>query len=224
VEATPRAARGKNEARRLRQKGFVPAVLYGGGKDSLPVSVSSRQITQILHSAAGHNTIFQVAVGDTREAAMLVDWQFDPLRGTLLHTDLKRIDLHRPIRVQVPVAVQGDAKGVKTQGGLLEIVTREVEIECLPADIPEHLVVGVADLALGQAIRVKDLAKSERYRFTGDPDKVVVHVVALKKEEAKAAAEAAVEAGAAPAAAEPEVIKKGKKEEEAAEKEEKGKK
>ncbi len=226
VEATPREARGKNEARRLRQKGQIPAVLYGGGKEAAPVSVNSRQIAQILHSAAGHNTIFHVAIGAERDAAMLVDWQTDPVRGNLLHTDLKRIDLSRPIQVKAPIATHGDAKGVKTQGGLLEVVTREVEIECLPADIPEHIVVDVSELALHQAIRVKDLATGERYRFAGDPDKVLVHVVALKKEEAAKPAEAVEgEAAAAAAPAEPEVIKKGKKEEEGEEKkEEKGKK
>jgi large subunit ribosomal protein L25 len=226
VEATPRQTRGKNEARRLRQRGFVPAVVYGGGKDAVPVAVNSRQVAQILHSPTGHNTIFQVAVGGSSEAAMLADWQIDPLKGDLLHTDLKRIDLTRPIQVKVPIATHGDAKGVKTQGGLLEVVAREVEIESLPADIPEHVVVDVTALALHQAIRVKDLVAGERYRFSGDPDKVVVHVVPLKKEEAKAAAEAVEGEAAVAAPAEPEVIKKGKKEEEGAgeEKEQKGKK
>jgi large subunit ribosomal protein L25 len=213
VEATAREARGKNEARRLRQKGLIPAVLYGGGQESVAISVSSRQIAQILHSPTGHNTIFQVAVGGTRGAAMLVDWQMDPIRGNLLHSDLKRIDLNRPVKVKVPIALHGEAKGVKTQGGLLEVVTREIEIECLPADIPEHITVDVTELALGQATRVKDLHAGDKYRFSGDPDKVVVHVVALRKEEPKAAEVVEGEAAAA-APAEPEVIKKGKKEEE----------
>jgi len=224
VEASVRETRGKNEARRLRQKGFVPAVLYGEGKDAIPLTVSSRQITQILHSATGHNTIFRVAVGAANEPVMLVDWQFDPLHGDLLHTDLKRIDLDRPIRVRVPVATHGDAKGVKTQGGLLEVVTREVEVECLPADIPDHIVVDVGELMLGQAARVKDLPVGERYRFVADPDKVVVHVVALRPEEEPKAAEAVEGEAVAAAPAEPEVIKKGKKEEEGEVKEEKGKK
>jgi large subunit ribosomal protein L25 len=219
VEATPRDSRGKNAARRLRRQGQVPAVLYGGGKDSVPVSLSARQITQILHSATGHNTIFQIAVGPAREAAMLVDWQFDPLRGNLLHTDLKRIDLTRTLRVTVPIVTAGDARGVKTQGGLLEIVTREVELECLPSNIPDQIVVNVIELGLGEAIRAKDLAASDAYQVTTDPDRVLVHVVALRREEPKAG-EAAVEV-AAEAAAEPEVIKKGKQTEE---EEEKGKK
>ena len=224
VEATLREARGKNEARRLRQKGFIPAVLYGGGKDAVPVSVNSRQIAQILHSATGHNTIFKVAIGASSDAAMLADWQMDPIRGSLLHTDLKRIDLSRRIQVKVPIATHGDPKGVKTQGGLMEVVTREVEIESLPADIPEHIVVDVTELELHQAIRVKDLAVSDRYRFSGDPDRVLVHVVALKKEEEVKPAEVVEGEAAAAAPAEPEVIKKGKKEEEGEEKKEKEKK
>jgi large subunit ribosomal protein L25 len=165
-----------------------------------------------------------VALSGGSEAAMLVDWQLDPIRGNLLHTDLKRIDLAKPIQVKVPIAVQGDAKGVKQQGGLLEVVTREVDVECLPADIPEHLVVDVAELELGHAIRVKDLVAGERYRFSGDLDRVLVHVVAMKKEEEKVVAEVVEGEAAAAAPAEPEVIKKGKKdEEEGEEKAEKGK-
>lgn len=225
VEATPRDSRGKNEARRLRMKGTIPAVIYGGGKDAVPVSLSSRQVSQILHSPTGHNTIFQVALGGGgSEAAMLVDWQLDPIRGNLLHTDLKRIDLTKRIQVKVPIAIHGDAKGVKQQGGLMEVVTREVDVECLPADIPEHLVVDVVELELGHAIRVKDLAAGERYRFSGDLERVLVHVVAMKKEEVKAVAEVVEGEAAAAAPAEPEVIKKGKKEEEGEEKEQKGKK
>ena len=225
VEATTRDLRGKNEARRLRQKGFIPAVLYGGGQDAVPVSINTKQIGQILNSPTGHNTIFTVAVGPAREAAMLLDWQLDPVKGTLLHTDLRRIDLSRALEVKVPIAIHGDAKGVKTQGGLLEVVSREIEVECLPADIPEHIVVDVTELELGRAIRVRDLAAGDRYRFAGDADRILVHVVAMKKEEVKAVVEAVVEGEAAAAApAEPEVIKKGKKEEEGAEKEQKGKK
>jgi len=223
VEATPRQSRGKNEARRMRRQGSVPAVLYGGGKASLVLTLDSRQITQILNSATGHNTIFQVAVGGERDAAMLVDWQFDPLRGHLLHTDLKRIDLTKTVQVKVPIHTQGDSKGVKTQSGLLEIVAREVEVECLPADIPAHITVDITELMLGQAARVKDLVAAGNYRFTGDAEKVVVHIVALKKEEEVKPAEAVEGEAAAAAPAEPEVIKKGKKEEEGEVKEEKEK-
>ncbi len=212
VEASPRDERGKNAARRLRQKGMVPAVLYGGGKDSLPISVNAKQIHQILHSATGHNTIFHVAMGGKRESAMLVDWQVDPLREVLLHTDLQRIDLKKKLRAKVPIITHGEAKGVKTQGGLLEVVTREVEIECLPANIPDHIVVDVGELELNQAIRAKDLAKSDVYTVTSDPERVLVHVIILKVEEEKPVEAVAAEAAAAPA--EPEVIKKGKQLEE----------
>ncbi len=217
VEASAREARGKNEARRLRREGKIPATLYGGGKDSVPVRLVAKQINQILHSAAGHNTIFQVALGEgAREAAMLVDWQLDPLRGDLLHADLQRIDLTKKLQVKVPIATHGEAKGVKTQGGLLEILAREVEVECLPHDIPEHIVVDIADLGVGDAFRVKNLAATDRYRVVADPEKILVHVIVLKVEEEKPA-EAVAEAAAAPA--EPEVIKKGKQVEEGEEKE-----
>jgi len=215
VDASLRGERGKNEARRLRRGGRVPAVLYGGGKDSVPVSVNSKQISQILHSAAGHNTIFQVAISSgAQEAAMLVDWQVDPVRGNLLHTDLLRIDLAKTLTVKVPIIGQGDAKGVKTQGGLLEAVTREVDVECLPADIPENITVDVSELELGQAIRAKDLPATDRYKVVTDPDRILFHVIMLRQEEEKPA-EAAVEGEAvAGAPAEPEVIKKGKQLEE----------
>jgi large subunit ribosomal protein L25 len=215
VEASLRDARGKNEARRLRRQGQIPGVLYGGGKDSLPISLNARQVEQILHSATGHNTIFQVVIGDGKhEAAMLVDWQFDPLRETLLHTDLQRIDLTQTLKVKVPIITHGDARGVKTEGGLLEIVNREVEVECLPANIPGHIVVDVSDLGLGQAIRVKDLAATDKYKVMSEPERVLVHVIVLRVEEEKPA-EVAVEGEAAAAApAEPEVIKKGKQLEE----------
>ncbi len=215
VEATARSDRGKNNARRLRRRGLIPAVLYGEGKDAVSLSLNARHIDQILHSTTGHNTIFQVAV-DTgeRQAAMLVDWQWDPLRGDLLHVDLKRIDLERKLRALVPLVTRGDAKGVKTQGGLLEVVTREVEVECLPKDIPDHIVVDVTELDVGKSIRARDIPLTDAYRVTSDPDKVLVHVIIMKEEEKPA--EVAVEAVEA-APAEPEVIKKGKKEEEEAE-------
>jgi large subunit ribosomal protein L25 len=214
VEASRRDSRGKNEARRLRRQGRIPAVLYGGGKDSVPVALNARQISQILHSVTGHNTIFQVALDDgAREAAMLVDWQVDPVRGDLLHTDLQRIDLTRKLTVKVPVVTQGDAKGVKTQGGLLELVTREVEVECLPGDIPDHIVIDVTNLGLGEAIRVKDVSENDRYRLVSDPEKILAHVIMLKREEEKPA-EAVLAGEVTAATAEPEVIKKGKQVEE----------
>lgn len=224
VPAEVRESRGKNEARRLRAGGLVPAVVYGSGQQTLAISVDPRTILKILHSSTGHNTIFDVAVkGGETTPVMIVDWQFDPVKENLLHIDLKRIDLTKRLRVSVPVQTQGDAKGVKQQGGLLEQVAREIEIECLPDDIPEHFTVDVTDLMIGDARRAGDIPLSGSMKLVSSPDAVVAHVVALR---AEAAAEAAPAEGEAAPAAEPEVIKKGKKEEEGAEAEdkEKGKK
>lgn len=223
VSAKMRETRGKNEARRLRAAGLVPAVVYGSNQPSLALSVDPKQVVKILHSSSGHNTIFDVRIeGGETTPVMLVDWQFDPVKGSLLHADLKRIDLSKRLRVSVPVQTEGEPVGVKTQGGLLEIVNREIEIECLPADIPEHFTVNVADLAIGQARRAAEIALSGSMRLVSHGDAVIAHVVALRAE-AEAAPAAAAE-GEAPAPAEPEVIKKGKKEEEGGEAEEKGKK
>jgi large subunit ribosomal protein L25 len=221
VAAQPRASRGKNEARRTRRAGLIPAVVYGAYKDPVPVSVSPKAILQIVHSGSGYNTIFNLDIeGLENTPAMVVDHQNDPIRGTLLHADLKRIDLSKRLRISVPVGTQGEPKGVKTQGGLLEIITRAVEIECLPDEIPEHFTVDVTELLMGQSKRFSDLAMSGSMKLLGSPDTVIAHVVAMRAEEVKPAAEAAptAEAAATPAAgAEPEVIKKGKKEEPAEE-------
>jgi large subunit ribosomal protein L25 len=219
-----RESRGKNEARRLRVRGLTPGVIYGSGGQVLAVSVDPKQIVKILHSATGHNTIFDVAVKSGETApVMVVDWQFDPVKENLLHVDLKRIDLTKRLRVSVPVQTQGDPKGVKQQDGLLELVAREIEIECLPDDIPEHFTVDVGELMLGQAKRASDVELSGSMKLLSPADAVIAHVVVLRAEVVEEAAPA--EAEAAPAA-EPEVIKKGKKEEEGAgetEEKEKGK-
>ena len=222
VAAEPRSERGKNEARRLRVRGLAPAVVYGAGKEAVAVSVSPKEINRILHSRSGHNTIFnvQIAEGETTPV-MIVDWQNDPVRENLLHVDLKRVDMTRALRVKVPIMTSGEARGVKEQGGLLEVITREVEIECLPVDIPEQFAVDVSGLMLHQAVRASDLALSGSVKLVSPADQVLAHVVALR---AEAAAETtAVAEGAPAAAAEPEVIKKGKKEEEAAPEEKKKK-
>lgn len=209
VEAEIRTARGKNEARRLRQAGRIPAVLYGAYQDSVALAVDPRVVGRILHSASGHNTIFQLAVrGGEVTPVMIVDWQYHPVTDRLLHVDFKRIDPSRRIRVRVPVVAQGDPRGVKQQGGLLELVTREIEIECLPDEIPEHFTVDVTPLWIGQNIRAGDVPMTGSMRLISSPDAVIAHVIALRGA-ATAAPEEAVQA-----AAEPEVIKKGKKEEE----------
>ncbi|HXA06487.1 MAG TPA: 50S ribosomal protein L25 [Bryobacteraceae bacterium] len=218
VTAEARASRGKNEARRTRRAGLIPAVVYGAFKDPVPIAVSPKQIAQILHSKTGHNTIFNLSIKDGESAAvMVVDGQHDPIKGHLLHVDLKRIDLSKRIRVSVPIIVQGEPKGVKQQGGLLESITREVEIECLPNEIPENFTIDVGELLIGQSKRASDLALSDSVKLISSPDSVLAHVITIKVVEEPAPAEAAAVPVAEATPAEPEVIKKGKKEEEGAE-------
>jgi large subunit ribosomal protein L25 len=227
VSAEPRESRGKNEARRLRVKGLAPAVLYGADRPAVPLSVNPKDVNKILHSNTGHNTIFNLAVQGLEDTpAMIVDWQNDPVRDNLLHVDLKRIDLTKRVAVKVRVHTKGEPKGVKLQGGLLEVITREIEIECLPDDIPESYTVDVTELMIGQNLRASDIPVGGAVKLLSSPDQVIAHVVTLKAEEVVEAP--AAEGAVAAAPAEPEVIKKGKKEEEGeaeAEKEkEKGKK
>ena len=228
VAAEVRTSRGKNEAHRTRRAGQIPAVVYGAYQEPVSVAVNPREISKIIRSATGYNTIFdlQIAGGETTPV-MVVDQQVDPIRGTLLHADFKRIDLTKRIRISVPVTTTGEAKGVKVQGGLLEVITRAIEIECLPDEIPEKFVVDVTELMIGQAKRASDVALSGSMKLVSSADTVIAHSVALRAEEVAAPVEGAVatpEAGAEAAAAEPEVIKKGKKEEAAEEKGDKGKK
>lgn len=207
IAAESRDSRGKNEARRLRAKGSMPGVLYGGPTGALPVAVSPKELTRVLNSKTGHNTIFNLNVSGKEDTpVMIIDWQYDPIKDSLLHVDMKRIDLSKRLIVKVPVVTQGDPKGVKLQGGLHEIVTREIEIECLPDDIPEHFVVDVADLLLGQSVRVGDVPMTGSMKLLSPPETLISHVVSPRAEETPAATEA-------PAVPEPEVIKKGKKEE-----------
>ena len=213
VSAEKRDTRGKNEARRLRVQGLAPAVLYGAGKDAIAVSVNPKEVGKILHSSTGHNTIFQLAIqGGEATPAMIVDWQTDPVKDKLLHIDLKRIDLTQRIEVKIRVQTTGDPKGVKIQGGLLEVIGREIAIECLPDEIPEVFTVDVSELMIGQNLRASDIPLSGSMKLVSPPEQVIAHCVALKAEETPTA-EAGAE-GAAAAPAEPEVIKKGKKEEE----------
>ncbi len=211
VAAETRDSRGKNEARRLRVKGSMPAVVYGGEAGPAPVAVNPKDLNKILHSKTGHNTIFNLSIGGKETVpVMIVDWQHDPIKENLLHVDLKRIDLNKRIVVKVPVVTHGDPKGVKLQGGIHEIITREIEIECLPDDIPEEFVVNVAELMIGQSVRASEIALAGSMKLLSPGEAVISHVVSLKAEEVAPAAEAVVAA-----APEPEVIKKGKKEEEA---------
>jgi|SRR5437588_2796598 len=212
VEAQPRpdSSRGKNEARRLRVSGRVPAVIYGAKKNTLAVSVDPKQINRILGSESGHNTIFDLQVDGEKTKAMIVDWQYEPLKGKLLHIDMKRIAMDEKIRVTVPIHLVGEAVGVKQQGGIMDQVIREVEVECLPADIPTHIDADVSGLEFGIVLRVKDLPHGGTLKFITPEDQAVAHVTAVK-EEVVATPDAAAEAATA-APAEPEVIKKGKQE------------
>jgi large subunit ribosomal protein L25 len=228
LEAQPRQSGNKNDSRRVRQGGKIPAVVYGAGKDALSVTVDPRHVLRILHSVTGHNTIFDLAFNGERTKAMIVDWQYEPLKGHLLHIDLKRIAMDKVLKVNVPILLRGEAEGVKTQGGIMEQILREVEIECLPADIPSHIDADVTHLTFGMVLRVSDLPHSDKLKFLTDANQPVAHVTSVKEEVAPTPEAAAAEATAVPA--EPEVIKKGKQETEeegaeaAPEKAEKGEK
>jgi large subunit ribosomal protein L25 len=210
VEAAARATRGKNEARRLRLTGKVPAVLYGGKGKSVTLALNAKQVGAILRSESGHNTLFQVDLEGSHEPAILKDWLVDPITGRLLHVDLLRVAMDVRMRVRVPVHTFGEPTGVKQQGGVFEVVTRDVEIECLPGEIPTEFRADVTGLMLGQQLRASDLAiDNTKMKLITDPERVLAHVVALKVEEEKPVDAVAAET-ATPA--EPEVIKKGKKE------------
>ncbi|MDP9054166.1 MAG: 50S ribosomal protein L25 [Acidobacteriota bacterium] len=204
VAAEARESRGKNEARRVRVSGRIPAVIYGAFQDPRAISVNPKDILRIIRSKTGHNSIFDVEVtGAEKTPVIVADEQYHPVKGTLMHIDLKRIDLTRKLRVSVPVHVRGEARGVKQQGGVLDIVTKTVEIECIPDNIPDQFDVDVTELMIGTNIRVSQLDAKDGVRILTSPDVVIAHVVGIKEE---AAPEAAV--------AEPEVAaKKGKKDE-----------
>jgi large subunit ribosomal protein L25 len=212
VDVKSRESLGKNPSRRLRHQGLIPAIVYGAKKDPVPVVVDPKKILEIIHSESGVNTIFQLGLAEkeARRHVMIKEYQVDPVKGNLIHADFVRIQMDEVIEVDVPVQVTGEAAGVKLDGGILDHVTRQVRVSCLPADIPEHVTIDVTPLKIGDALRVSDLPKSDRYRILSEPDQTLVVVSPPAKEEVVAPA-----AEAAPAApAEPEVIKKGKAAEE----------
>jgi large subunit ribosomal protein L25 len=213
VVATPREGKfNKNAARRVRVSGKIPAVVYGAGQASVAVTVDPRTITKILHSDSGHNTIFDLDVtGTGLVKAMIVDWQHEPIKGALLHIDLKRIAMDKMMQVSVPIQLVGVPTGVKNQGGILEHVLREVEIECLPGDIPSHLDVDVTGLEINDSVYVSNLPHSGSVKFLSDEGLTVAHVSAIREEVVEAEG-----ADAAATPAEPEVAKKGKGDAEAA--------
>jgi large subunit ribosomal protein L25 len=218
ITAKSRTERGKNAARRLRSQGLIPATIYGGKGEAAAVSVDPKALLRVLRSESGRNTILKLDLGGAATtSAILKDWQVDPVKENFLHADFYRIAMDVAIKVTVPVAVKGEARGVKVDAGILELILRAIEVECLPGDIPERIEIDVTDLGLHGAIRVSDLPVSSKVKVLQDPDQVVVHVVSVKEEAAPVVAAAPVEGEAAATPAEPEVLKKGKKEEEPAE-------
>jgi large subunit ribosomal protein L25 len=224
LEATTRDTFGKNEARRTRREGKVPAVLYGGdGKEATPIAVAPKALLKILHSEAGQNTLISLKLAGGADTRVLVkDFQLDPVTHQVLHADFYRVAMDRMLQVTIPITVSGEPKGVKQQGGILEFIRREIEIECLPGDIPEHVNVDASELMLHQGIRVRDIPVDPKWKPVTEGEAMLVHVIMPKAEEVAAPADAAAAATATPA--EPEVIKKGKKEEGEEEKEKEEKK
>ena len=213
LDAVEREQRGKNEARRLRASGRIPAVVYDRG-GTKAIAVDPKGLARILRTEQGANTLIRLNVPGGGDARVLVkEYQLDPITHELLHADFYRVAMDKLIRVQVTVVPQGEPRGVKQQGGVLDIVNRQIEIECLPADIPNHIEVDVTEMMVGQSVRVKDLATSPKWKALSDPEMMVLHVIIPRVEEAPAAPEAAAAVAAPAAPAEPEVIKKGKKEE-----------
>jgi large subunit ribosomal protein L25 len=215
LAATKREDKGKNQARRHRAAGRLPAVVYGpvsgGGKDvAVPITVDPKALSKILHSESGANTIIGLELDGKSTPVLVKDFLLHPISHALLHADFYRVAMDRKLTVTVPVHIKGEARGVKQQGGVLDFVTREVEVECLPADIPENIEVDVTELVMNQGIRLRDVASGQKWTPISEPDTMLVHVVAIKVEETPTP-EAAAEAAAAPGTpAEPEVIKKGK--------------
>jgi large subunit ribosomal protein L25 len=211
LQAEKRDGRGKNEARRLRAQGRIPAVVYGAEKGkAVEIAVDPKTLLRILHSESGVNTLIGLKLdgGDTR--VLVKEYQLDPIDHKLLHADFYQVAMDKTINVTVPIVLKGEAKGVKQQGGIVDFVNREIEIEVLPGDIPENITVDISELMLHEGVRVRELqAEGAKWKATSDPEMMIVHVVTLRVEEEPAPADA-VAAAAAAAPAEPEVIKKGK--------------
>jgi large subunit ribosomal protein L25 len=215
LSAKSRSDRGKNAARRLRREGLIPAVVYGGKGETVAVAVDPKALHKVLRSEAGRNAILKLDIADQGATnAILKGWQVDPIKENFLHADFYRIAMDVAIRVTVPVATKGEARGVKVDGGILEVILREIEVECLPGDIPERIEVDVTDLGINGAVRVSELPVNEKVKILESPDQVVVHVVSVKEEVVATPGAAPAAEGEAAAPAEPEVLKKGKKEEE----------
>ena len=214
LQAEKRETRGKNEARRLRANGRIPAVLYGSEKGkAVEISVDPKVLSRILHSESGVNTLIGLHLdgGDTR--VLVKEYQLDPIGHKLLHADFYQVAMDKTLTLTVPIVLKGEARGVKQQGGIVDFVNREIEVEVLPADIPEHIDIDISELMLHQGIRVRDLPQDAKWKAISDAEMMIVHVVTVKAEAEPVAAEGAVAAATPATPAEPEVIKKGKKEE-----------
>ena len=213
LEAVKREGRGKNEANRLRAQGRIPAVVYGTAKEGnrpegVALAVDPKTLLRILHSESGANTLINLRLDGSEARVMVKEYQLDPITHQLLHADFYQLAMDKAITVTVPVVLKGEPRGVKTQGGLLDFVTREIQVQCLPTDIPEHIDLDVTEMLLNESVRVRDLPQNDKWKAVSDGETMLVHIVMPKAEESAAATEAA----AAPGAAEPEVVKKGKEE------------
>ena len=223
LDAVKREGRGKNEANRLRTAGQIPAVVYGSKKDGkapegVALSVDPKAVLRILHSDSGANTLINLRVDGTEARVMVKEYQLDPITHQLLHADFYALAMDKEITVTVPIVLKGESRGVKQQGGIVDFVTRDIEVQCLPTDIPENIAVDITELMLNQSVRLKDLPQGPKWKAITDGETMIVHVVMPKAEEAAQAAETATAEAAPAAAAEPEVIKKGKEEKEEKEK------
>src|SRR2546426_437770 len=203
ISATNRADRGKNAARRLRRRGLVPGIVYGGKGENLAVAVDPKALQRVLRSEAGRNAILKLSIADHGSSnAILKNWQVDPVKENFLHADFYRIAMDVAIRVTVPIYARGEARGVKVDAGILELIMRAVEVECLPGDIPERIELDVTDLGLNESLRVSDLPVSDKVKILEAPDQVVVHVISVKEEAAPATTAVPVEGEAAAVPAE----------------------
>ncbi len=214
VSATNRTDFGKGASKKMRRQGMVPGIVYGGSANNIPVAVNPKDLFRLLRSQAGRNTILNLDIeGTISDSVILKDWQVDPVDESILHADFQRIAMDRTLRVMVPVVIRGTAYGVKTEGGLLEVVTRELEVECLPSDIPNEIECDVTDLELNRSIRVGELTSIDNVEVLADREQIVVHVVAMKEEVEEVAEDEDVEAVAEASdgeSPEPEVAAKGK--------------
>ena len=214
LEAVKREGRGKNEANRLRAAGRIPAVVYGSrtagqAPEGVSVAVDPKVVLRILHSESGANTLINLKLDGSEARVMVKEYQLDPVTHQLLHADFYQLAMDKAITVTVPIVLKGEPRGVKLQGGLLDFVTRDIQVQCLPTDIPEHIDIDVTEMMLNQSIRVRDLPQNPKWKALTDADTMLVHIVMPKAEES---AQATTDAAAAPAGSEPEVIKKGKDE------------